>query len=70
MQLEMDKIKDGTEVTITCPECDPRMVRLVVRTNRDTEEQFLGCPNWPDCKHTQPLPQRVRMRLLGHPTLF
>jgi ssDNA-binding Zn-finger/Zn-ribbon topoisomerase 1 len=70
----MKMITNGTEVTITCPECEnqviPKMVKLIVRTNSITEEQFLGCPNYPGCRHTQPLPQSVQMKLLGHPTLF
>ena len=43
-----------TEVSKTCPECAPD--RLVVRTNGDTGVDFLGCENWPKCKHTEPLP--------------
>ena len=70
----MKKIKNGTEVSITCPECEnkpfPAMVKLIVRTNSITDEQFLGCPNYPACRHTQPLSESIRMRLLGHSTLF
>lgn len=29
--------------------------RLVVRTNRGTEEQFLGCSNYPKCRYTEPI---------------
>lgn len=27
-------------------------VFLVVRTNKATDEKFLGCPNFPHCKHS------------------
>lgn len=72
--VDVNKIANGTEVTITCPECEqkmpPRMVKLIIRTNSFTEEQFLGCPNYPNCRHTQPLPESIRMRLMGQKELF
>ena len=35
----------------TCPACGDG--ELVTRTNRETEEPFLGCSNYPDCRFTQ-----------------
>ena len=35
-----------------CPNCGCRMV---VRTNRVSQEQFYGCPRYPQCKGTYPL---------------
>ncbi len=35
-----------------CPRCG---APLVVRTQRQTGEQFLGCSTFPRCRHTQPL---------------
>ena len=35
-----------TEIAKTCPRCAPD--RLVVRTNKTTGHEFLGCPNWPE----------------------
>lgn len=35
-----------------CPECGEDMV---VRTNRNTGEQFYGCPAYPDCDGTESL---------------
>lgn len=35
-----------------CPRCG---ASLVVRRNRRTGEPFLGCPEYPRCRHTQPL---------------
>lgn len=69
-----EKIPDETTVTTTYPECGawpfPQVVKLIVRTNSFSEEQFLGCPNYPDCRHTQSLSEAMRMRLAGHPILF
>lgn len=36
-----------------CPRCDKS---LVLRRNRKTGEAFLGCPEFPACRHTVPLP--------------
>lgn len=57
------------KVTKTCPNCGVAH-RLTIRTNRATQEQFLGCPNWPECKHTEPLPEDVRLRAAGQQGLF
>lgn len=32
---------------VLCPECG---IPMVVRTNRKTNQQFLGCSNYPKCK--------------------
>jgi len=34
-----------------CPSCGSS---LVVRTNRSTNEKFLGCQNYPNCRYTEP----------------
>ena len=49
-----------------CPDCGKA---LVVRANRNTGEQFIGCSMWPDCAHTEKLPESLRMRLAGAPVL-
>lgn len=50
------------EYVIGCPECGER---LVERTNGTTGEAFLGCPTYPRCLHTQPLPEHVKLRRAG-----
>jgi ssDNA-binding Zn-finger/Zn-ribbon topoisomerase 1 len=65
----MQKLPDNQEVEIYCPNCK-WPVKLIVKTNRITRNQFLGCPNWPDCNHTQSIPESIVMRLNGQPTLF
>lgn len=59
---------DGTESEILCPRCMPRK-RLVVRTNRQTGAQFLGCPNWPECTETAEIPEAWKMRAMGQQEL-
>lgn len=64
----MTKLPNGTEVSIYCPDCQtPR--KLVVRTNRMNDTQFLGCPNWPVCRHTKPIPEDFIMQALGATSL-
>lgn len=53
---------DIGETTIGCPDCGRK---LVIRTNRETGQDFLGCPRYPDCQHTQPLPEWVRLKRAG-----
>lgn len=65
----MDKLPDGKESAVSCPDCGPATL-LVVRTNSKTKNQFLGCSNYPDCRYTQPLPESVKMRLMEYKTLF
>ena len=57
-------IENGTATSKPCPKCGPA-TPLVVRTNGKTGEYFLGCDNWPECKHTEELPESMRLTLLG-----
>ena len=50
----------------SCPECGSD---LVIRINSRANERFLGCEQWPECKHTQPLPLDIEMREAGAPVL-
>ena len=47
---------------LNCPRCGQRMVQ---RTNRDTDEPFLGCSAWPDCAHSQDLPADMELGRQG-----
>ncbi len=49
-----------------CPHCGSP---LVVRTNGETAEEFLGCQAYPECKFTQPIPVDIKLRMQGAPTL-
>jgi ssDNA-binding Zn-finger/Zn-ribbon topoisomerase 1 len=50
-----------------CPECGEGT--LLVRTRRRDDRQFLGCSRWPDCAHTEEIPQTVYMEAEGHQKL-
>ena len=66
-------LPDGQQMKRECPHCKDAgrgSVFLVVRTNRQNRSQFLGCPNWPRCRYTEPIPESVKMRLMGQPMLF
>lgn len=56
--------KDKTETARRCPKCGPT-TKLIIRTNRQNESQFLGCPNWPKCDHSAPIPQDMIMEEAG-----
>lgn len=56
-----------TETAKACPKCPD--TRLVVRTNKNTSHDFLGCGNWPECNYTEPLPLDMEMRRQGAPVL-
>jgi len=61
------KLPKNKPVEISCPECG---AKLIVKENRHTGKQFLGCPRWPDCDHTQPIPESIIMRESGQQELF
>ena len=52
-----------TVIEKRCPECNQAL--LVRRTNRTTGHDFWGCERWPECGHTEPLPEYVRLREAG-----
>lgn len=58
---------ENYESDILCPNCGRH---LIVKTNRLTGSQFLGCAGFPECFHTQPIPEAWIMRAHGQPTLF
>ena len=63
------KFENNLQTDIYCPECSP-LIKLMVKTNRTTEHQFLGCPNWPECNYTRPIPEAWKMRAMGQAGLF
>lgn len=42
----------ATPIQKPCPACGSS---LVVRQNRATGQEFLGCESWPRCQHSEPL---------------
>lgn len=60
------------EIQKNCPEClEQGLPDIPMRElqNTRTGGRFLGCTRFPDCKHTEPIPESVRMRRSGAPTL-
>lgn len=48
--------------TIACESCGQTMV---VRVNRETGSEFLGCATYPTCTSTMPLPEWLRLKKAG-----
>jgi ssDNA-binding Zn-finger/Zn-ribbon topoisomerase 1 len=65
----MKQLANGKELGISCPNCGHDTL-LIVRTTQRTGAQFLGCPNWPDCTHTQEIPIDAQLRANGQKGLF
>lgn len=65
----MTEIRDGKPSGVPCPDCGPGTI-LVVRTNSITGGRFLACPRFPLCRHTEAIPESIRMKLAGEPSLF
>lgn len=57
-----------TVLLTSCPKCGAD--RLVVRTNSETGERFVGCSRYPDCTYTRDVPQSLVMREQGQPELW
>lgn len=54
-------------ITKACPDCGRT---LLIRMNRENGSEFIGCTGWPECRHTEPISDTLKMRLMGAPTLF
>ena len=55
-----------TEFKKACPKCGKN---LTIRGNGETQEEFLGCSQYPECEHTEPLPTDIILRRQGAATL-
>lgn len=60
----MNKLKKNQPVNKSCPKCGVS-TKLVVKQNSKNGSWFLGCPNWPECKHTENIPTDIMLQLLG-----
>ncbi len=69
MAKQTVKLQDNLEVNIFCPTCKPPR-KLIVKTNRQNGNQFLGCPNWPNCDYTRGIPEELILRAQGQKELF
>lgn len=59
------------QIVKSCPRCGKPME---IKINRKTNDEFIGCTGWqrgPEgCPYTEPLPEAIRLRRLGHKELF
>ena len=46
-----------------CPRCGAK--KLAVRKRGSDGKEFLACPRWPHCLHTEDLPPDIAMRRAG-----
>jgi len=63
------KFENNMQTDIPCPECDDGTT-VIVKTNKINGNQFLGCPNWPECEYTRQIPEAWKMRAAGQEQLF
>ncbi len=63
------KLEKNSEVSRFCPVCE-NTVKLIVKENHITGHHFLGCPNYPECDYTAPIPEEFIMRAQGQKGLF
>lgn len=69
VKVHMPDIQPGNEVGVVCPDCSAD-TKMVIRRNKKNGTLFLGCPNWPECQHTAPIPEYIKMEAAGQPRLF
>lgn len=62
--MQKPQLPNNQPIERDCPKCSPR-VKLMVKTNRANGNQFLGCPNWPECEYTAPIPEALIMQAQG-----
>lgn len=63
----MNKPSEPMKVMKLCPDCAQL---LVIRTNKLNESQFLGCSGYPECTHTEPLTEYMKLRMAGVKDMF
>lgn len=50
------------QLQVACTACGKPMV---MRKNKATGGEFLGCSGWPECTETQPVPAYIHMQRQG-----
>ena len=50
------------KIAKSCPNCGKR---LTIRNNPASQEDFLGCTEYPECAYTEPLPIDIQLKRKG-----
>jgi len=61
-------IYSGKRLALKCPWCNEG--QQIIRQNRQTDEFFVSCTQWPKCDFSANLPEDIRLRALGQRSLF
>lgn len=69
VEVTTPEFPNNKPVDLRCPECSAD-TKLLIKTNRHNGNQFLGCPNWPDCDYTREIPESMKMALRGYKRLL
>ena len=51
-----------TNIQKSCPDCGKP---LTIRVNGRTQQEFVGCSEYPECRYTEPLPIDIILRRQG-----
>lgn len=62
--MDKPEFPNNKQTDLRCPQCSAD-THLIIKTNRHTGSQFLGCPNYPDCRYTREIPESLKMTLRG-----
>lgn len=54
----------NTPVSVTCKVCGPT-VKMIVKESSINGMQFLGCPNYPNCRYTEEITEDIKLELAG-----
>ena len=57
----------GKKTAKSCPDCG---AVLIVRKNRENESFFLGCGDYPNCRHTENIDEAMYLDILGYKKMF
>jgi len=67
------KLTPGQDTGIHCGNCKDEgrgISTMIIRENSENASLFLGCRNYPTCRHTMPIPEEYKMRAAGQKGLF
>lgn len=60
--MDKPRLDERLKINKQCPDCGSH---LVIRANRKNGDQFLGCVRWPECIHTEQIPEYLILEAVG-----